>query len=73
MHPFPISHSDSWEPRKKYFDNNSQQFLEYQSVLMNKIYPRESKNPKSVILPQIDPVGGDQYWEMYGDCKVGEL
>ena len=68
--PFPVSHSGTWQPRKHYFDNNLPQFLQYQSVLVNKISPREIKNAKSVILPQIDPVDGDKYWEMYGDCKV---
>ena len=68
--PFPDSHSDTWQPRKKYFNEISPQFLQYQSVLVNKISPREIKNAKSVILPQIDPVDGDKYWEMYGDCKV---
>ena len=56
--PFPDSHSDTWQPRKKYFNEISPQFLQYQSVLVNKISPREIKNAKSVILPQIDPVDG---------------
>ena len=71
--PFLVGPSNEWEPRKKYFDNGSQQFLEYQSVLGNKNYPPENINPRSVVLPQTLPADGDNYWEMFGDCKVREL
>ena len=71
--PLPVPHPDTtWEPRKNYYDNNksTEEVLQFQSILMDTISPRGTKNLKSVILPQIDPVDGDEYWEMYGNCKV---